>query len=499
MPSFSNFFVLLGIMAVLAAASPTRIEKRSFKVARVPNERFTGHNGPRALFKAYRKFLMPIPPGLLEALAKQEGELASETKPVKVSAATTSGKKKGKGTKPGNANNGTSTSTNGTQTPGTGLVTATPERNDVEFLSPVTIGGQTLNMDFDSGSSDLWVFNTQLSSKASTGHQLFDPKSSNTFSLIKGASFTISYGDGSGASGNVGSDTVDIGGATVTKQAVELATTVSGSFIEDTANQGLVGLAFSKLNAVKPTRQKTFFDNVLPSLAEPVFTADLRKNAVGAYEFGRIDAAKFTGEMAWVPVNTSLGFWQFSSQAFAVDGGQPQLAARGGQAIADTGTTLILANPRTVQGYYSQVNGSNDDQQVGGITVPCDAKLPDLMLDIGGIYMARVKGSDINFAKVQGNSKFQLFFALWKALLTAGSLLRWPAGDNIRLANIRRHFLQITVCGLQWRQQHARRSGACLNHIQHAERLSSFIWRRLFVYQLPRRIPGIANGSIIAH
>jgi hypothetical protein len=34
-------------------------------------------------------------------------------------------------------------------------VTATPERNDWYYLCPVTIGGQTLNLDFDTGSADL--------------------------------------------------------------------------------------------------------------------------------------------------------------------------------------------------------------------------------------------------------------------------------------------------------------------------------------------------------
>ena len=36
-----------------------------------------------------------------------------------------------------------------------GSVTATPEQYDADYLCPVTIGGQTLNLDFDTGSSDL--------------------------------------------------------------------------------------------------------------------------------------------------------------------------------------------------------------------------------------------------------------------------------------------------------------------------------------------------------
>jgi hypothetical protein len=65
---------------------------------------------------------------------------------------------------------------------------------------------------------------------------------------MQNAQFRISYGDGSGAAGTVGTDTVTIGGVVVKNQAVETATQVSQSFVEDVNTDGLVGLAFSKLN-----------------------------------------------------------------------------------------------------------------------------------------------------------------------------------------------------------------------------------------------------------
>ncbi|EQK97519.1 penicillopepsin [Ophiocordyceps sinensis CO18] len=165
-----------------------------------------------------------------------------------------------------------------------------------------------------------------------------------------------------------------------------------------------MGLAFSKLNTVKPQKQMTFFDNVKASLAEPVFTADLRRNATGSYTFGSVDRSKFQGQLASIPVNTTMGFWQFSSDKFAVAGGEQREATRGGQAIADTGTTLILADARIVEGYYQQVQGAQQNERMGGITVPCNAKLPDLDLDVGGSYMARISGDDINFAPL-GNGQ----------------------------------------------------------------------------------------------
>lgn len=394
--------LLLGFLAASVAAAPSanpNIQKRGvFKVDRVRNANFQGHNGPKQLLKSLRKYRMNIPPELMDAIKSQGPAVSATSVEDKLTNSLAVGNNNAAGTN-------VSAATNGTAAPGTGLVATTPEQGDVEYLSPVTIGGQTLNLDFDSGSSDLWVFNTQLAAASQTGHTLYDPKKSTSLKMISGATFSISYGDGSGAAGNVGTDTVNIGGATVTEQAIEMATAVSQSFVQDTNNNGLVGLAFSKLNTVKPAQQKTFFDNVMPSLAQPVFTADLRKAAVGSYEFGNIDATKFNGTMAWVPVNTTQGFWQFSSTKFAVGTGQAQAGNPTGQAIADTGTTLIIADPTVVNGYYSQIPSAKNNAQAGGITVDCNAQLPDLMLDVGGSYMARVRGADINFAQVQGNSE----------------------------------------------------------------------------------------------
>lgn len=65
------FFVVLffGLLSLVAASN---IQKRSFKVDRIANAKFTGHNGPRALAKTYRKFGMPLPQGLVDALNSQK-------------------------------------------------------------------------------------------------------------------------------------------------------------------------------------------------------------------------------------------------------------------------------------------------------------------------------------------------------------------------------------------------------------------------------------------
>jgi hypothetical protein len=247
------------------------------------------------------------------------------------------------------------------------------------------------------------MFSTELDAASIGQHAAFDASKSTTFKKTEGAQWKISYGDGSGAAGTVGTDTVTIGGVKVEGQTVELANKVSQSFVQDTNTDGLVGLAFSNLNTVndgtKKTPQKTFFDNVMKDLDMPVFTADLDPDGTGVYEFGKIDATKFEGEMAWIPVKAETGFWQFPSTKFAV-GDQMFENPQGSDAIADTGTSLLLVDQQVADAYYSNVQGAQLNAQVGGYIYPCAAKLPDMSVAIGDTYMAKIPGNQITFATV---------------------------------------------------------------------------------------------------
>lgn len=160
----------------------------------------------------------------------------------------------------------------------TGSAAATPEDYDVEYLTPVEIGTppQTLNLDIDTGSSDLWVYSSETPSGEVSGQEVYAPENSTTAVKRSALSWSISYGDGSSSSGDVYYDTVAIGGLAVANMAVEVAAEVSTEFTADTEIDGLLGLGFSTLNTVSPTQQKTFFDKAEDSLDSFLFTVDLK-------------------------------------------------------------------------------------------------------------------------------------------------------------------------------------------------------------------------------
>lgn len=186
-------------------------------------------------------------------------------------------------------------------------------------------------------------------------------------------------------------------------QAIGLPDVVANSFVTDSASNGLVGLAFSRLNTIQPKQQRTFFDNIMADLTMPVFTAQLKSGEVGAYEFGNIDTSAFKGKLTTAPVDSSGGFWEVSSAKAVVQG--QTINTSNGRAIIDTGTSLMLVSNDVLVGYWNNVQGAQFNADAGGVIFPCNAPLPDLQVAIGNNYMATVSGQGMNFANVGSDTQ----------------------------------------------------------------------------------------------
>lgn len=281
----------------------------------------------------------------------------------------------------------------------TATITAKPYGTHTEYLCPVKIGGQTFNMDLDTGSADFWVFNTALPASDQTGHDaIYNPSVSKSFHSIGGAWFDLSYGDNSSTSGAVGKDTVQIGTITVDGQAVELPNTVTSQFSGDRNSDGIVGLGFSQSgNSIRPSPMPTFFENAAPRLKQNLFTANLKAGGPGQYEFGTIDVSAYQTPLAYAAVNSSGGLWQFDLSQYVV--GDNTYGGLISPAIADTGSSLLMLDPAIVDTYYEQVPSSSHDDQ--GKIFPCDTVLPDFGFGIGST-MLTIPGSLLNYTPVPG-------------------------------------------------------------------------------------------------
>ncbi|KAI9057680.1 acid protease, partial [Trametes sanguinea] len=296
------------------------------------------------------------------------------------------------------------------------------QNGSLEYVVPVKIGtpGVTLNLDFDTGSSDLWVWSSELArSTSKKGHTIYDPTKSSTAKKASGT-WNISYGDGSSASGNVYTDDVTVADIVIKSQAVELAEKLSASFLQDNGNDGLLGLAWPQINTVQPEPVATPVENMMKQnlINPPVFTVKLgRGDEAGFYSFGFIDTSVTPNPITYTPVDNSQGFWQVQSTSWTLNGETKERS--GNTTILDTGTTLCLVADDVVDAIYGAIPGAVFDDQQGGYKFPSDATIPEVAFAVGDtLYKLNPKdfafgdaGSGFTFGGVQsrGDLDFDIF------------------------------------------------------------------------------------------
>ncbi|ROV94431.1 hypothetical protein VSDG_05919 [Cytospora chrysosperma] len=352
------------------------IDVSEFSVQQIRNENYRKKSGLMALLDAYAKYSIPLTHELKIAM-KSQG-LPSRRK---------------------------------RQTTGqTGTTSATPPGGyDYEFLCPVNIGTppQTLTLNFDTGSSDLWVFSSDTNANSVGAQGLYDPKASTSSVLKQNYTFSIGYGDGNTASGIVYNDVVAVGAASIAGMTVESATNVSTGFTEDDASSGLLGLGMSIGNTVSPVKQLTFLDKIKSSLAAPLFTANLVHGEPGSYNFGYIDATQHTGNIQYESIAPGSTYWEFAVTGYRIgpapDASNPNTGyiTYPWRSIADTGTSLLLVPDDVVDAYYANVTGAFYSPDFAGMLFPCAQgdNLPDFTFGIG-LFKGILPGRYVNYGNV---------------------------------------------------------------------------------------------------
>lgn len=252
------------------------------------------------------------------------------------------------------------------------------------------------------------VFSTELPAATQTNHNNFNPTKSSTWQALTGATWSITYGDKSSASGNVGTDVVNLGGLQVKNQAVELAQKLSAQFSSGSGD-GLLGLAWPSINTVQPKQQLTPVANLIAQGALPAnaqlftsaFYSDRDANAQSFYTFGWVDQSLVTASgtsIVWTPIDNTQGFWQFPSTSAVINGKSIPLS--GNTAIADTGTTLALLSDPVVKALYAQIPGAKYDATQQGYLIPTTVtaqQLPTFSVAVGDNQFV-IQPEDLVFA-----------------------------------------------------------------------------------------------------
>ncbi|QGA14704.1 hypothetical protein EYB26_002360 [Talaromyces marneffei] len=277
-------------------------------------------------------------------------------------------------------------------------VFANPYLTDVTYLSPIKVGNDELLVSFDTGSSDFWV---KTSATPYAGSRVYNPS---TGILLPNYYWHVTYADGTAVGGTVYKDEVMVGNIRCSNQAIEIADSlIASEMVTKYVTDGIMGFGFLELNKVQPIPQLTFFENVKATLDIPVFAAYLRHLTPGSFDFGYIDPHKYTGQISYIGVDRSQGFWNISLDGFSV--GSVYSVFYPFYVILDTCTSLLLLEDYIIGRYYTHITTAYYAYEHGGWVFDCREDIPSFSLKVGA-YEAVVPPEYIRYTHLGGNVCF---------------------------------------------------------------------------------------------
>ena len=163
-------------------------------------------------------------------------------------------------------------------------------------------------------------------------------------------------------SGQVGSETVTLGGLTVKNQGIAIVDHISVEAVDDPSS-GIMGMAFESLASLG----KPWWQNVYESgqVSEQAFAFWLKRNNDGGpsvdnnggeFSIGELDSSKYTGNINYVPLS-GQDYWRIPLDGVSLYG--QNVDGVSGQAAIDTGTSLIGAKPALTAKFYANVPGAH--------------------------------------------------------------------------------------------------------------------------------------------
>ncbi|KAM0789608.1 hypothetical protein ACM66B_000414 [Microbotryomycetes sp. NB124-2] len=259
---------------------------------------------------------------------------------------------------------------------------------DIMIYGNVSIGtpAQVFPLLFDTGSSDLWVY------QAGTGALSvpeWDASQSSSAVTEPAIPWSIQYGRGE-QEGFLNQDVVELGGYTA-DTVFAAANTLNEAFTPYPIS-GLFGLGFG---VIASSGYVPWFERLLNSteLQNPYFSiyliraSDVTDEVEGSIPgaqlcVGCIDESKYTGDINWVPVN-SEAFWTVPMDGINFNGSV--IPGTEMNAAIDSGTSLIQIPVAAAQAFYSVLGGVQSDRGDGTWVIPCDAPIGSIGFQFQGV------------------------------------------------------------------------------------------------------------------
>ncbi|THV05895.1 acid protease, partial [Dendrothele bispora CBS 962.96] len=354
------------------------------------------------------------------------------------------------------------------------------DSSDFIYTIPVEIGGVVTAPQLDTGSSDLWVISDACTASSCNVAATETRYTMSTFNE-SGSSFTIRYGDGSGAFGPIGFDTTTVAGIAIQNQAFGAVNTTD-------AGSGVFGLGFPSVSQIQKAiiqdrtgwSSETDSDDFVtgtyqygPLLARvamtnalemPMFAVELQRATIdvdgqdGILTVGTLPEGVDNSSLTWVPVRLykpdegglrAPSFapdevyplnWEIDIDGVFLDGERIADSSippngvnpSGISALVDTGNSLLRGPYDVVDDILSSV--ANYDPVTNLAILPCDVP-HTLAFQIGG------KMFPVDPRDFIGEPSEDALTCVANKLVASDpphltSLFRWSLGDPFMKSNL---------------------------------------------------------------
>jgi hypothetical protein len=311
---------------------------------------------------------------------------------------------------------------------------------DAQYYGPINAGSpaQTLNVIYDTGSSNLWLSDIKPKWGPLSPHHYYNHEKSSTYKA-NGTIFNIMYGSGP-VSGFYSADTVILGDVAIDDYTFAEVNNTKGLGPAYGIGHfdGICGMAWDDIsvdNVMTPVRALVNSGK----LADSVFAFYLGSGgAKGELTLGGVDPAHYTGDFTYTPVQQTVpgkwGYWEIKMQGLLV-GGQSMTTVT--KAIVDSGTSLLAA-PKADVAAIAKAVGAHTVLPIPPFNreymINCTSPAPDIDINIDGKLYTLTKEQYII------NDAGQCLFAM------TGLDVPAPAGPLYILGDVfmRAHYVKVS-------------------------------------------------------
>ncbi len=260
----------------------------------------------------------------------------------------------------------------------TSNITITDYMN-AQYYGEINIGtpGQSFNVIFDTGSSNLWVPSSQC--KKCSNHKLYDHTKSNSYQS-NGTNFNIQYGSGN-VNGFISSDTVTLGDFKVPNIEFAEVTKEPGLVFKESKFDGIMGLAWKSISVddIEPVFNQMIDSHIIQNKIFSFYlSSDMNTN--GELIFGGYNKKRVKNGIFYVPL-TSETYWEINMKSLTIIN-QSMISIN--RAIVDTGTSLLVGPTQDIKNLADMIGAKHIFLNKNEYKYPCDKinELPKIDIEL---------------------------------------------------------------------------------------------------------------------